>query len=216
MALVIPRDYTPLLPLRQTEVAIRELKACFERELARELNLVKISAPLFVRPETGLNDNLNNIERAVEFSIKDMGEDKVEIVHSLAKWKRYALQRYEFSPGEGIYTDMNAIRRDEELSNLHSIYVDQWDWEKIIHPEQRNVSLLMDTVGRLYKAFQRTELRITQQYPVLSPLLPEEIYYVTTQELEDRYPRLTPKEREHRIAREKGAFNKFLRKISLA
>lgn len=205
MALLIPEGYKQLLSLKETEAAIREVKLRFERELAKKLNLVPISAPLFVRPETGLNDNLNNVERPVEFSIRDIGETRVEIVHSLAKWKRMALQRYEFSPGEGIYTDMNAIRRDEELSNLHSIYVDQWDWEKIMCPDQRNLTFLKTTVSRLYRAFKMTEQHISAVFPGLEPVLPEDISFCTTQELEDKYPDLSPKEREHRIAREKGA-----------
>ncbi len=205
MALIIPKNYVSALSLRETEAAIHELKTCYERELARGLNLVKISAPLFVRPESGLNDYLNNIERAVEFSIRDLNESRVEIVHSLAKWKRKALLRYEFSPGEGIYTDMNAIRRDEELSNLHSIYVDQWDWEKVITREQRTLPFLKDTVIRLYETMRRTEEKLAGVYPDLTPTLPQEIFFITAQELEDRYPHLPAKEREHSITREKGA-----------
>ena len=205
MALVIPKDYLPIMQLRQTEVAIKQLKDRFEKDLADELNLLRVTAPLFLRPETGLNDNLNNIERPVAFSVRDIDDARVEIVHSLAKWKRTALHRYEFSPGEGIYTDMNAIRRDEELSNLHSIYVDQWDWEKILYPDQRTMATLKGTVLGLFKAFKRTETYMAKLYPSLTPILPEKIYFITSQELADRYPQLSPKDREDKITREKGA-----------
>ncbi len=195
----------------ETEVAIKKLKDYFERALTYELHLTRVSAPLFVQPETGLNDNLNGIEHPVSFNIKD-GTSYVEIVHSLAKWKRYALQRYAFSTGQGLYTDMNAIRKEEELDNLHSVYVDQWDWEKIIRPEDRTPEKLKEIVRRIYRVFKNTENFITYEYKELDDaFLPEEITFITTQELEDRYPGLSPKEREDKIAREKKAV--FLMKI---
>jgi aspartate--ammonia ligase len=197
--------YRPLLALRETEVAIKQVKDFFEAALAGELNLTRVSAPLFVRPETGLNDNLNGVERPVAFDVKDLNGNGVEIVQSLAKWKRMALKGYAFEPGEGLYTDMNAIRRDEDLDNLHSLYVDQWDWEKIITREQRNPDTLRQIVAAIYKVFRETEAYLHSLYPTLQPVLPPEIYFITTQALEDRYPEFTPKEREDAIARERGA-----------
>ena len=202
---VLPTGYRPKLDLRATEIAIKQLKDFFEVELARALNLTRVSAPLFVRPETGLNDDLNGVERPVAFQVKDLGEASCTVVQSLAKWKRNALRRYGFAVGEGLYTDMNAIRRDEVLDNLHSIYVDQWDWELIIPKEARNLETLKDVVRRIYGVFRRTEDYICGLYPVLSRKLPGEIHFVTAQELAERYPNLTPKEREDEIAREKGA-----------
>lgn len=203
--LIVPEDYKPNLSIKETEVAIKLIKDFFERELAKELNLARVSAPLFVRPETGLNDNLNGVERPVSFDVKDIGGDHVEIVHSLAKWKRMALKRYGFEKGEGLYTDMNAIRRDEELDNLHSVYVDQWDWEKIIDKSERNLETLKVIVKSIFKVFKRTEEYICDIYPRTERYLPDEISFITTQELEDMYPSLTPKEREDMIAREKKA-----------
>ncbi len=203
--LIIPKQYKPLLDIRETEIAIKLIKDTFERELAKELNLVRVSAPLFVRPETGLNDNLNGIERPVSFDIKCMNGAEVEIVHSLAKWKRMALKRYGFAPGEGLYTDMNAIRRDEELDNLHSIYVDQWDWEKIILKEQRNRETLKDIVRAIFRVFKRTESIVRGAYPGLPGKLPDDIFFITTQELEDMYPDLEPQAREDAIAKQHGA-----------
>jgi aspartate--ammonia ligase len=194
-----------------TEVAIKQTKDFFENELAKELNLTRVSAPLFVKPETGLNDNLNGVERPVAFDVKGIGGDTVEVVHSLAKWKRMALKRYGFSAGEGLYTDMNAIRRDEDLDNLHSVYVDQWDWEKIIEKSQRTEETLKTIVNKIYSVFKRTEAHLTALYPELDKMLPEEIFFVTTQELEDMYPELSPKERENALAREKKAI--FVMKI---
>lgn len=202
--LFIPKGYQPKLSLRETEVAIKKLKDFFERELAAELNLVRVSAPLFVRPQTGLNDNLNGIERPVAFHVKDIN-DECEIVHSLAKWKRMALQRYGFFVGEGLYTDMNAIRRDEDLDNIHSVYVDQWDWEKIIREEGRTLEELKAIVRQIYNVFKKTEDYICGEYPVLGRNFPAEITFITSQELEDLYPGLPPKEREDAIAEEKGA-----------
>jgi len=203
--LILPKNYEPSLSIRATEVAIKQLKDFFENQLAKELNLTRVSAPLFVRPETGLNDNLNGIERPVSFDVKDIGGKEVEIVHSLAKWKRMALKKYGFQVGEGLYTDMNAIRRDEELDNLHSVYVDQWDWEKIIRKEDRNPKVLKETVRQIFNVFKRSEDFICGLYPQLQRFLPEQISFITTQELEDRYPDLSPKEREERIAMEKKA-----------
>ena len=173
--------------------------------------MTRVSAPLFVTPESGLNDNLNGVERPVKFGIKEQGDKEVEIVHSLAKWKRMALQKYGFKKGEGLYTDMTAIRRDEDTDNLHSIYVDQWDWEKIIDKSERNVDTLKETVFRIYMAIKQTEYYICGKYHFMDPFLPAEISFVTTQELEDRWPDKTPKERENLITKEKGAV--FLMKI---
>ncbi|WP_330382071.1 aspartate--ammonia ligase [Thermotalea metallivorans] len=204
-ALIIPKAYKPILGIRETEIAIKQLKDFFETALSKKLNLTRVSAPLFVQPESGTNDNLNGVERPVVFDVKGIGGKEVEIVHSLAKWKRMALYRYGFQTGEGLYTDMNAIRRDEELDNLHSIYVDQWDWERVLHKEERTVDTLKTIVGKIYNVFKETEDYVTKLYPVFKKFLPEEISFITTQELEDRYPLLTPKEREDAIAREKGA-----------
>lgn len=201
--------YKSKLDVIETEIAIKLVKDFFERELAKNLNLIRVSAPLFVKPESGLNDDLNGIERAVSFDVKS-GEQAV-IVHSLAKWKRMALHKYGFQVGTGLYTDMNAIRRDEDLSPIHSYYVDQWDWEKIISKEDRNKETLQKTVKKIYSALKSTENYITDIYPMLSKKLPEEITFVTSQELEDLYPDLTPKEREHTHAKKCGAM--FLMEI---
>lgn len=205
MKLTIPEGYIPYLDLRETEVAIKKLKDYFESALAYELYLTRVSAPLFVKPDTGLNDNLNGVERAVAFDILDDKGAMAEIVHSLAKWKRMALARYGFQRDEGLYTDMNAIRRDEELDNLHSIYVDQWDWEKVISKEMRTEDYLKDTVWKIYNAFLKTENYIIHEYPMLEKWLPEEITFVTTEALLAMYPTLTAKEREHAICKEKKA-----------
>lgn len=211
MKLSVPKGYKPKLDLRETEVAIKKLKDYFEYALAYELYLTRVSAPILVKPNTGLNDNLNGVERPVSFDILDDNGEVVEIVHSLAKWKRMALGRYGFDTNEGLYTDMNAIRRDEEMDNLHSIYVDQWDWEKVITKEMRNEDFLKQTVKRIYRAFLRTDKFICNEYPILEKWLPEEISFITTQELLDRYPKLTPKERENKICEEKKAV--FIMKI---
>lgn len=200
----LPAGYKPLLDIRQTQVAIKKVKDFFERDLAIQLNLTRVSAPLFVRSDSGLNDTLNGVERPVAFDIKDMDSD-VEIVQSLAKWKRRALKDYGFKPGEGLYADMNAIRRDEDTDNLHSVFVDQWDWEKIITPEQRNVDTLKRTVRAIYRSLRHTETYIAEEYDFVGKFLPDEISFITTQELEDMYPDLTPKQRETEIARDKGA-----------
>ena len=201
--------YKSILDIKETQRAIKSCKDFFERELASALNLVRVSAPLFVTPESGLNDTLNGIERPVEFDLLETGKN-VQIVQSLAKWKRYALGKYEFDAGEGLYTDMNAIRRDENTDAIHSIYVDQWDWEKVISKEQRTLETLKETVSAIYATLKNTETYMLKEYPALSEAyaknpLPNEIYFVTTQELEDMYPTMTGKEREHTISREKGA-----------
>ena len=201
--LILPDHYTSKLDILNTEIAIKAVKDCFEQALADALHLVRVSAPLFVRPESGLNDDLNGVERPVQFDVKETRYD-VQVVHSLAKWKRLALKRYGFGPGTGIYTDMNAIRRDEDLDNLHSIYVDQWDWEKVITPQLRNRAFLQDTVKAIVLALQRTQDHICQKFPILSRVIPEKITFLTTQELEDRYPDLTPKEREDAACKEYG------------
>ena len=202
---LLPPDYRSKLNLRETEIAIKQLKDFFETRLAKALNLTRVSAPLFVRPETGLNDNLNGVERPVSFGVKDLAEAPCEIVQSLAKWKRNALRRYGFHTGEGLYTDMNAIRRDEIFDNLHSIYVDQWDWEIIIPADARDMETLKDIVRRIYGVFLAAEDYICSLYPALSRKLPKEIHFFTSRELEDRYPGLSPREREDEILREHGA-----------
>lgn len=189
----------------ETQSAIKMIKDFFQAELAQGLNLKRVTAPLFVAPETGLNDDLNGIERAVSFTIKDMEEKPVEIVQSLAKWKRMTLGKYNIPAGQGIYTDMNAIRRDEKLDDLHSIYVDQWDWEKVITKEQRNEEYLKGTVKELYKTIKKLSMHISSIYPEFKSQLPEEIFFITAQELEDMYPDKTPGERENIITKEKGA-----------
>lgn len=205
MKFFIPEGYKPQLSIKETEIAIKEIKDFFERELAKQLNLTRVSAPLFVKADSGLNDNLNGIERPVAFGLKEQNEAVVEIVHSLAKWKRLALKRYGFEVGEGLYTDMNAIRRDEDTGNIHSIFVDQWDWEKIINKTDRNEDTLKKTVKLVYNSLKNTEKYILSKYSYTKEILPEEIFFITSQELEDRYPNLTPKDREYEIAKEMGA-----------
>lgn len=202
--LTIPKNYKSEETLIERAIQIKKIKDFFERALAENLNLTRVSAPLFVDAKTGLNDNLNGVERPVGFDVKATNS-YVEIVHSLAKWKRMSLARYGFKVGEGLYTDMNAIRRDEDLDNLHSIYVDQWDWEKIISKEERNKETLKETVKKLFKVFKETEEFVVDQLKVGKKELPEEIFFITTQELEDRYPDYTPKEREDAICKEHGA-----------
>lgn len=209
--LYIPPDYKSELSLYDTQVAIKTVKDFFQKALAEQLYLLRVSAPLFVTPESGLNDNLNGVERPVTFGIREQNERPAEIVHSLAKWKRYALKQYGFHIGEGLYTDMSAIRRDEDTDNIHSIYVDQWDWEKILLKEDRNVDYLKDTVRKVYKALKKTEKYMAIQYDYIEEILPKDIFFITTQELADLYPDKSPKEREDLIAQEKGAV--FLMKI---
>ena len=207
MELFIPKDYKTSLDIMQTEIAIKEVKDFFERGLADALNLTRISAPLFVVRSTGLNDNLNGVERPVAFDMKEDPSLNIEIIHSLAKWKRLALKRYGVKEGYGIYTDMNAIRRDEDLDNTHSIYVDQWDWERVITPEDRarGLDFLKEIVTKIYKVFIATEAYLNMKYHELKTLLPNDIYFLTSQELEDMYPNLTPKERENEITKKHKA-----------
>lgn len=209
--IVIPEGYKSPRSIRETEIQIKEVKDYFEVALAKALNLTRVSAPLFVWPESGLNDNLNGVERPVKFGIKELGDKEVEIVHSLAKWKRMALKKYGFSHGEGLYTDMTAIRRDEDTDNLHSIYVDQWDWERIIDKAERNEDTLKTIVKLIYGAICETEDYLCSKYSEIKKVLPKDITFVTTQELEDRWPDKTSKEREDLIAKEHGAV--FLMKI---
>lgn len=199
----IPNDYRSLLTLRETEVAIKKVKDYFERQLAIRLNLTRVSAPIFVETDSGLNDNLNGHERPVAFD--SLGGSRLEIVHSLAKWKRMALKTYGFDMHEGLYTDMNAIRRDEELDNIHSMFVDQWDWEMIIGEKERTKDTLQSTVNSIYEALKNTEEYICNEYPFIERVLPEKISFVTTQELEDLYPDLSPKDREYMICKDKKA-----------
>lgn len=202
--LIIPEDYMSKLSLLETQIAIKKIKDFFEAELSKSLSLIRVSAPLMVRPESGLNDDLNGYERAVRFDMLETKYD-VEIVQSLAKWKRNALGSYRFDTYTGLYTDMNAIRRDEDLDNIHSIYVDQWDWEKIIKKTDRNKDTLMYVVNQIYSVFRSTEKYLESLYPFLRNELPSEIFFITTQELLDRYPDKTPKEREYLITKEKKA-----------
>lgn len=204
MCLIIPKQYKSSLGVIQTQQAIKDLKDYFEQRLSEELKLTRVSSPLFVLPETGTNDNLNGVEKAVNFNVPNINKN-VEIVQSLAKWKRVALKKYGFDTGRGIYTDMNAIRKDEELDNIHSIYVDQWDWELIIDKEERNNGKLKDVVNKIYKVFKETEKHVHEIYPEIRKILPEEITFITSQELLDMYPDLSPKEREDKIVRDKGA-----------
>ena len=208
--LIIPKDYKCNETLIETEMHIKKIKDYFENKLSEALNLTRVSAPLFVKKSTGLNDNLNGVERPVAFDVKGIN-DEFEIVHSLAKWKRMSLARYNFEVGSGLYTDMNAIRRDEDLDNLHSVYVDQWDWEKIITKEQRTLETLKETVNKIYGVFKEVEEFSVTQLIKSEKSLPEEIFFITTQELEDKYPELTPKEREDAICKEHKAV--FIMKI---
>lgn len=203
--LLIPEQYQSELNLHDTQIAIKTVKDFFQNLLSLTLNLSRVSAPLFVTPESGLNDNLNGVERPVAFDIKEMNGQNAEVVHSLAKWKRFALHKYGFSAGEGLYTDMNAIRRDEETDNIHSIFVDQWDWEKVITKEDRTMEYLQETVKMVYKVLRKTEKYMAVQYDYIHEILPHDIYFLTTQQLEDLYPNQTPKEREYHITKEKGA-----------
>ena len=209
--LYVPAGYQPILDPTETQRAIKRIKDHFQKELSHTLNLGRVSAPLFVFPESGLNDNLNGYERRVEFSIKDIGEKNVEVVQSLAKWKRMALGKYNTEPGRGLYTDMNAIRRDEELDNIHSIYVDQWDWEKVITADQRNDKYLEHTVRIIYRCLTDLAEYVNDHYPELDIELPEKITFIDSQELEDWYPDMTSKQRERAAAEEYGAI--FIKRI---
>lgn len=203
--MIIPAGYTSKIGLRETEIAIKTLKDFFEKTLAAELNLTRVSAPLFVEPASGLNDSLTGVERPIGFQVPGLGNTNCEIIHSLAKWKRMALQQYSFQAGEGLYTDMNAIRRDEELDNLHSIYVDQWDWERIVRPQDRNPEFLLAIVNKIYHCLKKTEEMIQLSYPCLEWRLPDKPFVITAQELEDLYPHLSPQKREDAITEAKQA-----------
>lgn len=203
--LIKPKDYKALLDMKQTEQGIKLIKEFFQQNLSTELRLRRVTAPLFVLKGLGINDDLNGVERAVTFPIKDLGEAKAEVVHSLAKWKRLTLAEYEIEPGYGIYTDMNAIRADEELDNLHSLYVDQWDWEAVVTKEQRTLDYLKNIVERIYAAIRRTEYLTCETYPQIKPFLPEKIHFIHSEELLEMYPDLSPKEREDAICKKYGA-----------
>ena len=207
----IPDGYASALDLKETQIAIKKVKDFFQAQLTAELNLHRVTAPLFVEPSSGLNDNLNGVERPVAFGVKEQGDKEVEVVHSLAKWKRMALGRYHFNVGEGLYTDMNAIRRDEDTDNIHSIYVDQWDWECIINKADRTEETLKKYVKSVYAALRVTEKYIANSYDYVQCILPEEIHFITSQELEDRWPGLDAHQREYEAAKEYGAI--FLMKI---
>ena len=204
-SIFIPEGYDPKYGIMETEIAIKFVKDFFEKELSSALNLTRISAPLFVKKASGLNDNLNGVERPVAFETKEVPGETLEIVHSLAKWKRMALKRYKVPVGQGIYTDMNAIRRDEDMDNTHSIYVDQWDWEKVITKEDRNFDFLKETVRKIYKVFLNTERELSARFEKVKINLPNEVTFITSQELENLYPNLTPEERENEFAKSKGA-----------
>ena len=201
--IMIPQDYHTPLSVYEMQRAIEFIKSNFQVNLSNALNLRRVSAPLFVDENSGLNDNLNGVERPVSFDIPDVGVN-AQVVHSLAKWKRLALKRYQFNVGKGLFTDMNAIRRDEELDNLHSVYVDQWDWEKVISADDRNVAYLKRTVRDIVAAVSETSSALNVAFPSLRTKLPSEVFFITTQELEDLYPDLTPKQREDEICKKKG------------
>ena len=203
--LLKPSGYKPVLSVRETEHAIIAIKDFFQLALSTELNLTRVTAPLFVKQGMGVNDDLNGVERPVCFPVKDMNEQKMEIVHSLAKWKRLKVTDLALKNGFGIYTDMNAIRADEELDNIHSLYVDQWDWELAIRDEDRNIPFLKDIVRKVYRCLKRTEFFLYDRYPALTPILPEEITFVYSDDLQKKYPSYTPKERENAVAKEYGA-----------
>ena len=211
---IIPKTYDAKYGIMDTEILIKVTKDFFEKELAEALNLTRISAPLFVNKTSGLNDNLNGVERPVAFEMKEIEGSHIEIVHSLAKWKRMALKRYGVESGAGIYTDMNAIRRDEDLDNTHSIYVDQWDWEKVITKEDRNFEFLKETVEKIYSVFVKTQKMLVKKFDKLEEFLPEKVTFITSQELENKYPDLTPEERENVFAKENGAI--FIMQIGKA
>ena len=203
--LILPKNYKPLMSMQQTEQGIKLIKEFFQQNLSTGLQLRRVTAPLFVLKGMGINDDLNGVERAVTFPIKDLGDAKAEVVHSLAKWKRLTLAEYGIKPGYGIYTDMNAIRADESLGNLHSLYVDQWDWERTITAQDRNIKFLKSIVRKIYSAMLRTEYLISETYPQLEPFLAREVFFIHSEELRRLYPDKTPKEREDAICREHGA-----------
>jgi aspartate--ammonia ligase len=205
MKLYFPENYKAKLDLKQTEKAIKFIKDFFQENLSAELRLRRVTAPLFVMKGTGINDDLNGTERAVTFAVKEMNDAKAEVVQSLAKWKRLMLANYGIPTGYGIYTDMNAIRADEELTNIHSLYVDQWDWEKVITSKQRNIEYLKKTVNQIYSVLLRAEFMVYENYPSIKPCLPEEITFIHAEELAAKYPNLSPKDREQAITKEFGA-----------
>ncbi|MDE6144037.1 MAG: aspartate--ammonia ligase [Muribaculaceae bacterium] len=205
MALIIPKNYKLKLLPETTELAIKMIKSNFQKKLADALCLRRVTAPLFVLSGTGLNDDLNGVERAVSFPVKALGDKKAEVVHSLAKWKRAKLGTYGIEPGYGIYTDMNAIRADEELDNLHSLYVDQWDWEKTITENDRNLKFLKETVRKIYDAIKETEKRVFERFPHITPRLPEEITFIHSEDLLREFPSLSPSDREAMAAKKYGA-----------
>ena len=211
MKLIIPENYDPVLSVRQTQEAIKYIRDTFQHEFGKKMNLTRISAPLFVEKSSGLNDDLNGTEKAVGFTMQELGEEPIEIVHSLAKWKRQALADYGFLMHEGLYTNMNAIRKDEETDNLHSVYVDQWDWEKIIDKSERNVPVLKAHVEQIFKIIKHMEHEVWYKYPQAVNHLPDKIHFITTQELATQYPDLTPRERENMACKEFGAI--FLMQI---
>ncbi len=211
MKLKIPEHYNPVLSVRQTQEAIKYIRDTFQHEFGKEMNLLRISAPLFVEKRSGLNDDLNGIEEPVHFTMKDIGDERIEVVHSLAKWKRMALKKYGFQLHEGLYTNMNAIRKDEELDNLHSAYVDQWDWEKILTKEERTENVLKQHVRTIFKVIKHMEHEVWYKYPEAVNHLPDKIHFITTQELLDKYPTYTAKERENAITKELGCV--FIMKI---
>ncbi|WP_071145708.1 aspartate--ammonia ligase [Bacteroides ihuae] len=203
--LIKPENYKPLLDLKQTELGIKQIKDFFQMNLSSELRLRRVTAPLFVLKGMGINDDLNGVERAVSFPIKDLNDAQAEVVHSLAKWKRMTLADYHIEPGYGIYTDMNAIRSDEELGNIHSLYVDQWDWERVITREDRNISFLKEIVSRIYAAMIRTEYMVYEMYPQIKPCLPQKLHFIHAEELRQLYPDIEPKDRENIITKKYGA-----------
>lgn len=203
--LIKPDNYQPLLNLQQTELGIAKIKDFFQTNLSAELRLRRVTAPLFVLRGTGLNDDLHGVERAVNFPIKDMEDARAEVVHSLAKWKRVTLADYQIENGYGIYTDMNAIRADEELGNLHSLYVDQWDWERVMTEEERNIDFLKTIVKRIYATLLRTEYLVSESFPQIKPVLPREIVFIHAEHLRQLYPDLSPKDREYAITKKHGA-----------
>ena len=211
MSLIIPKDYDPVLDVRQTQEAIKYIRDTFQKEFGKQMNLERVSAPLFVKKSSGLNDNLNGVERPVSFDILGVPGEDIEVVQSLAKWKRLALGRYGFKPGEGLYTNMNAIRRDEELDNLHSCYVDQWDWEKVIEKKDRNIETLEENVRTIFKVIKHMQHEVWYKYPEAVNHLPSEISFITSQELLDMYPDKSPRDREDAIAKERGCV--FIEKI---
>lgn len=204
MSLILPKDYDPKLSVRQTQEAIKYIRDTFQKEFGKEMNLERISAPLFVKKSSGLNDNLNGVERPVSFDLLAIEGEDVEVVQSLAKWKRMALHEYKFAIGEGLYTNMNAIRRDEELDNTHSCYVDQWDWEKVIAKEDRTIDTLKATVETIFKVIKHMEHEVWYKYPQAVNSLPDHIHFITSEELLQKYPNHTPKERENLITKEYG------------